>query len=101
VEGNPRSLAMGCKYRILALCGRGAATVGATGAVLGLRECAALHGRMGVKTRCPRHGALPGGAVEPGVCGSTPRCLLIGLERVGTAISSLASNCCHWCCVTR
>jgi hypothetical protein len=84
VKGNPRSLGMGRKHRILARCGRGAATLGATGAVLGLRECAALHGRMGVKTRCPRHGALPGGAVEP-----------IGLERVGTAISSLASNCCH------
>jgi hypothetical protein len=43
-------LAMGRKYGILARCGRGAATVGAAVAVLGLRECAALHGRMAVKS---------------------------------------------------
>jgi hypothetical protein len=47
VKGNTRSLGMASKYRILASCGRGADTKGATGAVLGLRECAcALHGRM-------------------------------------------------------
>jgi hypothetical protein len=83
VKGNPRSLAMGRKYRILARCGRGAATVGPAVAALGLRECAALHGRMGVKKRCPCHGALPSGAKEPGVCGSTPRCLLLGFRARG------------------
>jgi hypothetical protein len=85
VEGNPSCLGMGRKYRILARCGRGAATVGPAVAELGLRECAALLGRMGVISRCPCHGALPSGAKEPGVCGSTPRCLLLGLERVGMA----------------
>jgi hypothetical protein len=43
VEGNTRSLAMGRKYRILATCGRGAATEGPAGAALGLRECAPVH----------------------------------------------------------
>jgi hypothetical protein len=80
VEGSPISLAMGRKHRILALCGRGAATVGPAVAVLGLRECAALHGRMGVKKRCPCHGALPSGDKEPGVCGGTPRCLMLGFR---------------------
>jgi hypothetical protein len=43
VEGNARSLAMGRKYRILALCGRGADTEGPAVAALGLRECARVH----------------------------------------------------------
>jgi hypothetical protein len=43
VKGNTRTLGMGRKYRILARCGRGDATVGASVAVLGLRECARVH----------------------------------------------------------